>query len=140
MVGRHTEPSLLGLDIHATRPQLQNDDRRCSPITPLAYDFLRLHEGLWERVQLQEGGIKMLISPQALQRASCDNIPDVAVIDIPEGEDLSDVEMEDDLWAQDVDDSSPSQYVDPDTDEPQPGPSKRAKLIKFFDFEYYSIS
>ncbi|XP_074040656.1 uncharacterized protein isoform X1 [Leptinotarsa decemlineata] len=29
--------------------------------------------------------------------ASCDNIPDVAVVDIPEGDDLSDVEMGDDL-------------------------------------------
>ncbi|CAL1286343.1 unnamed protein product [Larinioides sclopetarius] len=56
------------MDIHATRPQPQNDDHRCSPTTSLADDFLRLHEGLWERVQLQEGRIKMLISLQALQR------------------------------------------------------------------------
>ena len=49
--------------------------------------------------------------------------------------------------AQDVEDSSSSpdgdmtsQCVDPDTDEPQPGTSMRAKLIHFFDFEYYSIS
>ena len=68
VVGSHTEPSLLGVDIHAPRPQPQNDDQRCSPTTPLADDFLQLHEGLWERVQLQEGIIKMLISQQALQR------------------------------------------------------------------------
>lgn len=68
VVGSHTEPSLLGVDIYVTRPQPKNDDQRCSPTTPLADDFLRLHEGLWERVQLQEGRIKMLISLQALQR------------------------------------------------------------------------
>lgn len=68
VVGSHTEPSLLGMDIHATRPQHQNDDQRCSPTTPLTDDFLRLLEGLWERMQLQKGRIKMLISLQALQR------------------------------------------------------------------------
>lgn len=66
VVGSHTEPSLLGVDIHTMRPQLQNYEQRSSPTTPLADDFLQLHERLLECVQLQDGRIKMLISLQAL--------------------------------------------------------------------------
>lgn len=69
VVGSHTESALLGVDIHATRPQPQNNAERRSSTTPVVDDFLRLQEGLWERVQLQEGRVKMLISLQALQRS-----------------------------------------------------------------------
>jgi hypothetical protein len=93
-------------------------------------------KGCGNACSCRKAGLKCSLVCRHCSGASCDNIPDIAVVDIPEGDDLSDVEMEDDLWAQDVDVSSPSpdgdmpsQYVYPDTDEPQPGPSKRAKLI-----------
>ncbi|CAL1289186.1 unnamed protein product [Larinioides sclopetarius] len=93
-------------------------------------------KGCGNACSCKKAGLKCSSVCRHCRGASCNNIPDVAVVDIPGGDDLSDVKMEDDLWAQDVDDSSPSpdgdmpfQYVDPDTNEPQPGPSKRAKLI-----------
>ncbi|KMQ82018.1 hypothetical protein RF55_24476, partial [Lasius niger] len=45
----------------------------------------------------RKAGLKCSSVCRHCSGASCDNIPDVAVVDIPEGDDLSDVEMEDDL-------------------------------------------
>lgn len=63
---------------------------------------------------------------------SCDNVPDVAPeidFDSPEGDDLSDVDViEDVLWAQDIEETSPSPDRDPHTEEPLPCPFKRAKF------------
>ncbi|KAG8191761.1 hypothetical protein JTE90_008824 [Oedothorax gibbosus] len=72
-------------------------------------------KGCGDTCSCRKAGLKCSSVCKYCYGASCDNIPDVAVVEIPEGKDLSDVEMEDNLLVQDVGDDSSSS---PDGDIP----------------------